>query len=86
MISVEEIDLFALARLLRERFGDTLDEGYLDGRTVLRDAIAAHLRCSDLEAEELVDTMEANGYLHFPQLEDSTHSRRVSIWTILDHL
>jgi hypothetical protein len=82
---IDDLDLQSLARALVERLGRYLDQGYLDGRTVLRDAVRAHLACSALEAEELVDTLEANGYLRFPELPDETHSRRESRWEILPH-
>jgi hypothetical protein len=85
MLTIEDVDLLAVAMHLRDRFGNTLDQGYLDGRTLLRDAVADHLRCSSYEAEKLVDTMEAQGYLIFPQLDDMTHSRRAANWHILDH-
>ena len=39
--------------------------GYLRGRSYFRDVLAHELGCSDLEAEELVDTLEMNGYLEF---------------------
>jgi hypothetical protein len=80
--SVEEIDLASLARALRARFGPQLDENYLDGRTILRDAVVAIVGCSALEAEELVDTLEGMHYLRFPQLPDETHSARSSLWEI----
>ncbi len=82
MFSVEDVDLCSLAMLLERSFGAELDEGYLDGRTTLRDAVASALGCSSLEAEELVDTLEARGYVRFPRLPDDTHSRRAQRWTI----
>lgn len=85
MLAVEEIDLLALAQGLRDRFGPTLDQGYLTGRTIMRDAVAQQLGCSVYDAEQLVDTMEARGYLRFPEMDDATHSRRQSRWLILDH-
>lgn len=80
--SLEEIDLIALTDRLREELGDTLGEGYLDGRTILRDAVARDLGCSDYEAEELVDTLEMGGYIRFPKLRDETHSDRSALWHI----
>jgi hypothetical protein len=69
----EEIDLQRLARALRARFGERLEESYLDGRTLLRDAVVDHLVCSALEAEEIVDTLEAMGVIRFPTRFDETH-------------
>lgn len=85
MLNVEEIDLAALAHKLRERLGGHLCDDYLDGRTVIRDAVAEALACSALEAEELTDTLEAGGYLRFPRFPDDTHSGRALIeWRIVD--
>jgi len=85
MLAIEEVDLLAVAMHLRDRFGTPLDQGYLDGRTLLRDGVAEHLRCSTYEAEQIVDTLESRGFLIFPQLDDMTHSRRAANWHILDH-
>lgn len=63
--NVEAIDLAALAAALYGAFGGAPLVGYLQGRTALRDAVAAHLQCSDVTAEMLVDTMESRGFLRF---------------------
>jgi hypothetical protein len=44
------------------------------GRSQLRDIVAEHLRCSLLEAEELVDTMVARG---LARLEPDDEGREV---------
>lgn len=62
MQSIEEIDLAALARFVRERVPTALRSGAIMGRTAIRDAIAAHLGSSELVAENLVDTMIARGF------------------------
>jgi hypothetical protein len=62
---IESIDLAALAAELAGAFGGAAPEGYLRGRTALRDAVAAHLGCSDLMAEDLVETMISRGWLRF---------------------
>ena len=80
--NVEEIDLASLARALHRRFGAQLEENYLDGRTLLRDAVAEVVGCSELEAEELVDTLEAMRYVRFPKLADDTHPSRTARWQI----
>ena len=59
--SVEDVDLAELTASLRARFAGAAPAGYLDGRTVLRDAVAEQLGCSALEAEEIVDTLVARG-------------------------
>jgi len=62
----ESIDLLALCQRLR-RHDPTLDrvEGYLEGKTLLRDRLVDLLDCSELEAERLTDTLEARGFLRF---------------------
>jgi hypothetical protein len=62
---VESIDLAALAAKLAATFGGSAPEGYVRGRTTLRDAVAAHLGCSALMAENLVETMISRGWLRF---------------------
>lgn len=73
MVNVEDIDLENLTRMLRERLGAAMEEDYLDGRTILRDAVRSFLDCSELAAEELVDTLESCDYVRFPRLADETH-------------
>lgn len=63
MQSIEDIDLAELARFLRENVPATWRRGTLDGRTAIRDAVASHLGCSALIAENVVDTMVARGFL-----------------------
>jgi hypothetical protein len=82
MRSVEDVDLAALADSVRHRLGEHLEASYLRGKTILRDAVAAELRCSDVEAEELVETLELNGLVRFPQLEDDTHPAQRRPWII----
>jgi hypothetical protein len=64
-LSVEDVDLAELTGTLRTRFGGSGPVGYLDGRTVLRDAVAEELVCSTLEAEEIVDTLVARGFVRY---------------------
>lgn len=59
-IDVEEIDLASLARRLLSAVGSPV-EGYVVGRTVMRDAVANILGCSLLEAENLVETLISRG-------------------------
>jgi len=39
--------------------------GYLRGKALMRDVLAQRRGLSELEAEELIDTLEMRGYLHF---------------------
>jgi hypothetical protein len=57
--------LAELTAALRARFGGAAPAGYLDGRTALRDAVAERLECSTLEAEEIVDTLVAQGFARY---------------------
>ena len=82
MINFEEIDLAEVTRNLLARLGRELPDDYLDGRTVIRDALEAQLGCSALEAEDLVETLESREYLRFPKNADNTHPNQPSRWII----
>ena len=86
MLDLELIDLEDLARRIRRHVppGEP-PVGYLRGRSYFRDVVARVLRCSDLEAEQLVDTLEVNGYLKF-EGNPSEHSVADSRWNIDPHL
>lgn len=81
-VLVEEIDLRSLALSLRRMLGRYLTAGYLDGKTLLRDAVVAQLGCSDVQAEELVETLELNGFVRFPNLADDTHPVEDAVWDL----
>jgi hypothetical protein len=80
--SIEQLDLAQLAIVLRRRFGRHLFAGYLNGKTLMRDALEELLSCSDSMAEELVETLELQGYLRFPHLADDTHPATRQSWII----
>lgn len=61
-IDVEEIDLANLARRLLAAVGSPV-EGYVVGRTLMRDAVASILGCSLLQAENLVETLISRGLI-----------------------
>jgi len=61
----EEIDLRELADSLRRRAPAGEPRGYLRGKTALREFVRELVGCSELEAEELVDTLELRGYVQF---------------------
>jgi len=64
MIASEEtIDLADIAAELAAIFAGGPPLGYVPGRTVMRDAVVSKLDCSQLQAEEIVDTMIARGFL-----------------------
>jgi hypothetical protein len=64
-IALEDVDLAELTASLRNRFAGAAPLGYHDGRTALRDAVAEGLECSELEAEEIVDTLVARGFVRY---------------------
>ena len=64
-LCVEDVDLAALTDALRSRFAGAGPLGYLDGRTAIRDATRDELDCSELEAEEIVDTLVARGFVRY---------------------
>jgi len=64
-MNLEDVDLCELATSLRARAPPGEPAGYLQGKSALRDLVEELLGCSALEAEDLVDTLEARGYLRF---------------------
>jgi hypothetical protein len=62
---VEEVDLAELTAALRDRFARASPTGYVVGRTALRDAVATMLSCSQLEAEDIVDTLIVRGFVRY---------------------
>lgn len=76
LIDPEEIDLAELATQL----GDALHApvaGSIEGRTQLRDAAARVLDCSQLEAEQIIDTMVSRGFLSVQRREDG-----LTVWRV----
>jgi len=67
----ESIDLLALCHQL-QRNDPTVArlEGYLEGKTLLRDRLLSLLDCSELQAERLVDTLETRGFLRFHRSQE----------------
>lgn len=85
-VRIEDIDLLEVA----ERLGRRIPEleppvGYLRGRSYFRDVLVEELGCSDLEAEQLVDTLENNGYLRFSG-DPSVRSRTDGRWVVDPHV
>ena len=60
----EQIDLRDLVLRLEARLGSH-PLGYLRGKAAFRDAVAELVGCSLMEAEDLVDTLEAQGYVRY---------------------
>lgn len=61
----EDIDLSELRRQLSIRFRGAAPAGYVRGKSDMRAAIVDTLNCSELEAEQLVDTLEARGLIRY---------------------
>lgn len=60
-MDINHLNEASLLQHLRTQFRHAPPEGPIVGRTALRDAVAAHLACSQLEAERLVDTLILRG-------------------------
>jgi competence protein ComEC len=85
-VRIEDIDLLDLAeRIKRHIPPNDPPVGYLRGRSYFRDVVSHELGCSELEAEELVDTLEMHGYLRFTG-DPSVRSRAESRWDIDPHV
>jgi hypothetical protein len=80
----EDIDLKLLAEELKAKLGPGEPIGYLRGKSLMRDVLVHERGYSELEAEELIDTLEIQGFLHF--LGDPTErSQAESHWEIEPH-
>ncbi len=81
-MDIARVDLAEMAELIRRHIppGDP-PVGWLRGRSYFRDVLVHELRCSDVEAEELVDTLEMNGYLRF-EGDPSERSVADSRWDV----
>lgn len=64
MIS-ENLDLQELTQQLRTALGDAAPTGYLRGKSLMRNALVHERGFSELEAEELIDTLEWRGFLKY---------------------
>jgi hypothetical protein len=83
-VNLEDLDLADLAQRIRRHIPATEPPvGYLRGRSYFRDVIVHEIGVSELEAEQLVDTLELNGYLRF-QGDPSQRSRAESRWDVGD--
>ncbi|HZH03074.1 MAG TPA: hypothetical protein VEY30_04760, partial [Myxococcaceae bacterium] len=60
MIS-EGLDLAKVAETLRSHLNPGEAVGYLRGKALMRDVLVRQDRFSELEAEELIDTLEQRG-------------------------
>jgi hypothetical protein len=75
-------DLVRVARALESRLGPQHPGGYLEGKTVLRDELCDMLRCSQCDAEELVDLLEGYGFLEFDADPRTTEGAEDGHWYV----
>ena len=78
-LDMEQVDLAELVDVVRA--SETPLIGTLTGRSHMRDLVAAHLECSMLEAEELVDTMIAQGFAHLERDPEGLEVWRLAMET-----
>ena len=83
MIS-EDIDLQQLTAELKRALGPGEPVGYLRGKSVMRNLLVDMRGFSELEAEELIDTMELRGFLRFLG-DPSERSVADAHWDISPH-
>lgn len=77
----EDLDLKKLAEELRAALRDTAPVGYLRGKSLMRDVLAHEKGYSELEAEELIDTLESRGFLKYLG-DPSERSEATARWEI----
>jgi hypothetical protein len=58
-VDIEALDLEDLRDRIKSSFGDRRPMGYVPGKTAIRETVVQLLGCSDVEAENLVDTLES---------------------------
>ncbi len=80
----DDLDLQQLTAQLKSALGPGEPVGYLRGKSLMRDMLVTMKGFSELEAEELIDTLELRGFLRF--LGDPTErSIADSHWEISPH-
>jgi hypothetical protein len=83
MIS-EDLDLRQLTEELKHALGHGEPVGYLRGKSMMRDTLVQMKGFSELEAEELIDTLELRGFLRFLG-DPSERSVADAPWEITPH-
>jgi hypothetical protein len=82
-VDIDGLDLREVTERIQRHIPPTEPPvGYLRGRSYFRDVVVHELGCSELEAEDLVDTLQMNGYLRF-EGDPSSPSQAESRWEIL---
>ena len=76
-MEIASLDIPKLIDYLAQQFRAAPPEGTVVGRTALRDAVAADRGCSQLEAEEIVDSLELLGWLRLVRIPDGPEVWRI---------
>jgi hypothetical protein len=85
-MDLERLDLSDVAERIRRHIpANEPPVGYLRGRSYFRDVLTHELGCSELEAEELVDTLEMHGYIRF-EGDPSRRAHAESRWAVVSHV
>ncbi len=75
---MESIDLASVAAELIRRFGARIEAAYVPGKTMFRDVVCETQDVSQLDGEEICDSMERRGLLKF------SHSAEAgSVWIVV---
>ena len=77
----DDLDLAQVTAELKATLGSAEPVGYLRGKSLMRNAFVHSKGYSELEAEELVDTLELRGFLRFLG-DTSERSEADSRWEI----
>lgn len=80
----EDADLGAITADIHDALRHHEPVGYLRGKALMRDVIVHRRGLSELEAEELIDTLELRGYLQFLG-NPSERSEADSHWNFNPH-
>jgi hypothetical protein len=65
LVVLKEIDLEKLRLQLARHFAGVAPAGYVRGKGDLRAAVVRIEKCSEMEAEQLVDTLESRGLIRY---------------------
>jgi len=77
----EDLDLQKLTEELRNALGDAEPTGYLRGKALMRNALVQAKGFSELESEELIDTLELRGFIRF-EGDPASRSEANSRWDL----
>ncbi|HLT29284.1 MAG TPA: hypothetical protein VK013_04540 [Myxococcaceae bacterium] len=77
-MNLEDVDLSQVLDQLRPELGAGV-VGYLRGKARMRDLLVERRGFSNLEAEQIIDTMEAQGFLEF-EGDPSERSQAEALW------